>query len=92
MSLTTAPALPQIGTWQIDAVHSTIRFGITHHAIATYRGGFTGVTGSYDATAGVLTGSVAIDNIDLQLSQLYEQHRLQWEPDRLQIYLSVSTK
>jgi polyisoprenoid-binding protein YceI len=65
MSLTTAPALPDTGTWQIDAVHSTIRFGITHHAIATFRGGFIGVTGSYDGASGVLSGSVATDNIDL---------------------------
>jgi polyisoprenoid-binding protein YceI len=76
MSLTTAPALPEIGTWQIDAVHSTIRFGITHHGIATFRGGFTGVAGSYDGASGVLSGSVAVDNIDLQGVDVFKDHLL----------------
>ena len=45
---TPAQTTPTTTIWQIDPVHSTIRFGVTHHAIATFRGGFIGVTGSYD--------------------------------------------
>jgi polyisoprenoid-binding protein YceI len=76
MSLTTAPALPDTGTWEIDAVHSTIRFGVTHHGIAAFRGGFTGVRGRYDGAAGVLSGSVAVENLDLQGIDRFKDHIL----------------
>ena len=44
MSATTLPAaLPTTGTWSVDPIHSTARFAITHHAIATFRAGFDSI-------------------------------------------------
>ena len=67
MSATTLPAaLPTTGTWSVDPIHSTARFGITHHAIATFRAGFDSISGTFDAERGVLSGSVPVENVDLQ--------------------------
>ena len=66
MSATLPAALPATGTWTVDPIHSSARFSITHHAIATFRAGFDNVAGVYDADSGVLSGSVPVDNIDLQ--------------------------
>jgi polyisoprenoid-binding protein YceI len=66
MSATLPAALPTTGTWSVDPIHSSVRFSITHHAIATFRAGFDDVSGAFDADRGVLSGSVPVDNIDLQ--------------------------
>jgi polyisoprenoid-binding protein YceI len=66
MSATLPAALPSTGIWSIDPIHSTVRFSITHHAIATFRAGFDSISGAFDAEGGVLTGSVPVENIDLQ--------------------------
>lgn len=66
MSATLPAALPTTGTWTVDPIHSTARFSITHHAIATFRAGFDSISGAYDADSGVLTGSVPVEHIDLQ--------------------------
>ena len=66
MSATLPAALPTTGTWSVDPIHSTVRFGITHHAIATFRAGFDNVSGGFDADRGVLAGTVPVENIDLQ--------------------------
>jgi polyisoprenoid-binding protein YceI len=66
MSTTLPAALPTTGTWSVDPIHSTVRFSITHHAIATFRAGFDSISGGFDAESGVLSGSVPVENIDLQ--------------------------
>jgi len=66
MTMTLATDLPETATWEIDPIHSTARFTIRHHAIATFRGGFTDVNGTYDGAGEVLSGSVRTDDIDLQ--------------------------
>jgi polyisoprenoid-binding protein YceI len=66
MSATLPATLPATGTWSVDPIHSTVRFSITHHAIATFRAGFDSISGSFDAERGVLSGSVPVENIDLQ--------------------------
>jgi polyisoprenoid-binding protein YceI len=66
MSATLPATLPTTGIWSIDPIHSTVRFSITHHAIATFRAGFDSIAGAFDADSGVLTGSVPVENIDLQ--------------------------
>jgi polyisoprenoid-binding protein YceI len=66
MSATLPVALPATGTWSVDPIHSTVRFSITHHAIATFRAGFDSVSGALDAESGVVSGSVPVENIDLQ--------------------------
>jgi polyisoprenoid-binding protein YceI len=66
MSATLPATLPTTGTWNVDPIHSTIRFSIIHHAIATFRAGFDSVSGAFDADGGVLAGTVPVDNIDLQ--------------------------
>lgn len=65
MSLDTVQALPQTGLWKIDPIHSTVRFSIRHHAVATFRGAFSPVTGAYDAASGRLTGEVRVDALVL---------------------------
>jgi polyisoprenoid-binding protein YceI len=76
MSATLPASLPSTGTWTVDPIHSTARFSIVHHAIATFRAGFTEISGAYDATAGTLTGSVQVQNIDLQGPARFTDHLL----------------
>lgn len=59
------------GTWQLDPVHSTARFEVTHSEVSTFRGGF----GSIDARLvggedPVLEGSVDAASIDIAEEQL----------------------
>ena len=66
MSLSAAVAsLPQTGVWKIDSLHSTVNFSVRHHAVATFRSGFTNVRGSYEADQGEIVGEVAVADITL---------------------------
>ncbi len=70
MSTETVNQQVPAGTWTVDPVHSTIRFGITHSGIATFRSGFD----SYEATIDggenpKLTGSVEVASIDIPEEQ-----------------------
>ena len=66
MSLSAAvESLPQTGVWKIDSLHSTVNFSVRHHAVATFRSGFTNVSGSYDADQGDIAGEVAVADITL---------------------------
>ena len=60
MSIETIGAgrLPATRTWTIDSNHSSIRFAVKHHAVATYRAGFGEFQGQYDAGARTFTGTV----------------------------------
>jgi polyisoprenoid-binding protein YceI len=66
MNAVAVQTLPITGLWTIDSAHSTARFSVRHHAVATFRGGFSAVSGSYDADAGVLSGEVRVDHAELQ--------------------------
>lgn len=66
MSATLPATLPAAGIWNVDPIHSAARFSITHHAVTTFRAGFDHIAGAFDAEDGVLSGSVPVDNIDLQ--------------------------
>jgi polyisoprenoid-binding protein YceI len=66
MSSLTVQALPATGLWNIDSNHSSARFSVRHHAVATFRGGFSDITGSYDAETGRLIGEVRVDRAELQ--------------------------
>jgi polyisoprenoid-binding protein YceI len=57
--------LPATGTWTVDPFHSTAGFRIKHHAVGTFRSGFAGVEGSYDASTGTLSGSVRTDSVQV---------------------------
>ena len=63
MSVTTPASVPATGSWQIDATHSTVTFTVTHNVVATFRAGFHGISGSLED--GVLSGSVAVENLEL---------------------------
>jgi polyisoprenoid-binding protein YceI len=65
MSSLTTQTIPATGLWTIDSAHSAVRFSVRHHAIATFRGGFSAVSGSYDADAGSLAGEVRVDHAEL---------------------------
>lgn len=76
MSVDTMPAIPRTGVWEIDPIHSSVRFAIRHHAIATFRGGLTGATGAYDGDRRRLDGEVEVANLDLQGVALLREHLL----------------
>jgi polyisoprenoid-binding protein YceI len=66
MSLSaTVDSLPETGVWKIDSLHSTVNFSVRHHAVATFRSGFTNVSGSYDAGEGEIAGEVAVADVTL---------------------------
>jgi polyisoprenoid-binding protein YceI len=65
MSATATEALPTTGLWTIDSAHSTVNFSVIHHAVASFRSGFVGISGAYDADAGKLTGEVRADSITI---------------------------
>ncbi len=71
---TSAPSIPTSGTWNIDGIHSSVIFTLTHNVVATYRGNFHGVTGTL--TDGVLSGEVAVDNLDVGLLDMFKEHLL----------------
>jgi polyisoprenoid-binding protein YceI len=62
MSVVTLQPLPTTGLWTIDSGHSTVRFGVRHHAVASFRGAFAGVVGAFDASVATLTGEVVVAN------------------------------
>jgi polyisoprenoid-binding protein YceI len=66
MSSLTVQGLPTTGLWDVDSAHSTARFSVRHHAVATFRGGFSAIAGHYDAEVGRLVGEVRVDHAELQ--------------------------
>lgn len=59
------------GTWTVDPVHSSVRFGITHSGIATFRSGFSGFAATL--TGGErprLEGEVDVTSIEIEEEQL----------------------
>lgn len=51
------------GTWQVDAVHSSVGFSVKHMVVANFRGGF----GSFDVAldADGLRGTVDVTSVDV---------------------------
>jgi polyisoprenoid-binding protein YceI len=70
LSTTSLGLLPSTAIWNIDSRHSTARFSVRHHAVASFRAGFAPVSGSYDAEAGTLTGEVRIDAVQVPVEAL----------------------
>jgi len=68
--------LPTAGLWTIDPRHSTVRFSVRHHAVATFRAGFSPVTGAYDAAAGTLSGEVPVDGLLVPGIDMLRNHLL----------------
>jgi polyisoprenoid-binding protein YceI len=62
--------LPETGTWEIDSRHSTMRFSVTHHAVAYFRAGFHPITGGYDAATRTLTGTVNAADLQVPIDPL----------------------
>ena len=73
MSTSTVGALPAVGMWEIDSRHSTMRFSVRHHAVASFRASFYPITGSYDAENRKLVGQVRIEDIQVPIEPL-RQH------------------
>jgi polyisoprenoid-binding protein YceI len=72
MSTTVATEIPT-GTWAIDAVHSSIGFGVKHFGVSTFRGSFSGAAGSLASENGAIRsieGTVLIDNLVTEEPQL----------------------
>jgi polyisoprenoid-binding protein YceI len=72
MSSTVATQIPT-GTWSIDAVHSSIGFGVKHFGVSTFRGSFSGAAGSLvteDGAIRAIEGTVRLENLDTEEPQL----------------------
>lgn len=65
--------LPTTRLWTIDPLHSSVRFAVRHHVIATYRAGFADFEGQYDAGARRLIGSTKVESVQVAFSELYEE-------------------
>lgn len=74
MGTTAEASIPSTGTWQIDGIHSTAAFKVTHNVVATFRGTFHGVTGSLEN--GVLTGEVPVEGLQIGPLEPFKQHLL----------------
>jgi polyisoprenoid-binding protein YceI len=55
--------LPSAGVWELEHNHSSVRFRITHHAVTTFRSGFTELRGTFDGDTATLTGSAKVESI-----------------------------
>jgi polyisoprenoid-binding protein YceI len=55
--------LPTTRTWTVDPRHSSIRFSVKHHAVATYGAGFGEFEGQYDAAARTFSGAVQAGSV-----------------------------
>jgi polyisoprenoid-binding protein YceI len=72
MSSTVATEIPT-GTWSIDAVHSSIGFGVKHFGVSTFRGSFSGAAGSLVSEDGAIRsvdGTVRLENLVTEEPQL----------------------
>lgn len=76
MSTQTASAgsFPRAGTWAVDGAHSTVGFGVKHHAVGTFRGTFKEFEAEFDAAAGTLKGSAVTASVDV--FEMLQQHLL----------------
>jgi polyisoprenoid-binding protein YceI len=72
---TTAQQVPA-GTYNVDPIHSTIGFTVRHAGISTFRTGFAKY--SVQLTDGVLTGSVEVDSIQIDMDA-FKGHLLSGE-------------
>jgi polyisoprenoid-binding protein YceI len=70
VSTGTVGALPTVGVWDIDSRHSTMRFSVRHHAVASFRASFYPITGSFDAASRKLVGEVRIADIQVPIEPL----------------------
>lgn len=66
-------ATETLTTWTADPVHSTADFAVRHMVVATFRGGFTDVTGALDLSGEqpALRGEVAVPSIQVKDENLY---------------------
>jgi polyisoprenoid-binding protein YceI len=59
----TVGTLPTTGVWDVDPRHSSVRFRVVHHSVATFRSAFGEFAGRFDAAAGTLTGSARVESV-----------------------------
>ena len=73
--MTTATQIPGyvVGTWDIDASHSTVGFSVRHMMVSKVRGYFTEFSGEIvtaeDPAQSVVTASIDMDSIDTRQEQ-----------------------
>jgi polyisoprenoid-binding protein YceI len=72
MSTTTIRQVPA-GTYNVDPVHSTFGFSITHNGVSKFRGQFEQVDAKLDE--GVLVGTAQVDSVKTAIPDL-KQHLL----------------
>ena len=75
MTSTTAVQIPGyvVGTWDIDAAHSTVGFSVRHMMVSKVRGYFTKFSGEIvtaeDPAQSTVTASIDMDSIDTRQEQ-----------------------
>ena len=73
--MTTATQIPGyvVGTWDIDASHSTVGFSVRHMMVSKVRGYFTRFSGEVvtaeDPTQSTVTATIDMDSIDTRQEQ-----------------------
>lgn len=72
MSTLATDVLPTTGRWAIDSRHSTARFSLRHHAVASFRGSFYPLAGSFDAERRELYGELEVADLHVPIDALRE--------------------
>jgi polyisoprenoid-binding protein YceI len=70
--------MPLSGTYDVDPVHSSIRFRVHHGGVAFFRGYFEGFEGTLDASGSepVLKGTTKVENISIRTPDFFRGHVL----------------
>ncbi|HEX4035699.1 MAG TPA: YceI family protein [Solirubrobacteraceae bacterium] len=70
MSTIAVGVLPETGLWEVNGRHSTMRFSVRHHAVASFRASFYPLSGRYDAATRTLSGEVRLDDLQVPIEAL----------------------
>src|ERR1700730_10825990 len=70
MSTLATDVLPATGRWDVDSRHSTMRFSVRHHAVASFRGSFYPLIGNFDAESRTLAGEVRVEGLQVPIDAL----------------------
>jgi polyisoprenoid-binding protein YceI len=67
-TITSTETFAPAGTWQADAVHSSVSFEVTYAGVNAFRGGFNDFAATLEGDS--LTGSAKVASVDVKDEQL----------------------